>query len=212
MPNDYKCRGCDIGFSVGRFHYHGVGSGYVGAMLAVCTQCCGQHRVDFALEPLGCEFISFFDVVVEDVSPSARVKYLAFIRQRFKTSLADSKHFVDDNPKVIASGLFESAALQLRFEFTAAGADVSIRLARQEANPEYGITRTDRLWVRGPARKEVEVAIRGPRTGATGAFDLSLQACGLCSAEGCLVAGPDEVPTRCPRCGGAIVESGAWVT
>jgi hypothetical protein len=168
--------------------------------------------VEFALRNPGAEFISFFDVVVDEVSPGSRVKYMAFVREAFKTSLAESKRLVDSIPWVIARGVGESAALRLRSEHATAGANVSIRLVRQERNPDFGFARSDRLLVRGHTPEDLEVAIRGPRTGVTGEFSLSQQACGICAAEGCLVASPEEVPRVCPRCGGKIVESGSWVT
>jgi len=56
MPADYECTNCNLGFSVGTYHYHAHENGYFGRTLLVCGSCGAQHSLEI---PLGDSTVLF---------------------------------------------------------------------------------------------------------------------------------------------------------
>ncbi|BET65440.1 hypothetical protein ASA1KI_03580 [Opitutales bacterium ASA1] len=69
MPTDYECPNCRLAFSVGWYHYHGVGTGYGARTLLVCSSCGIQHSIEHPVRrseekrPIALE--SYEDLVVD---------------------------------------------------------------------------------------------------------------------------------------------------
>ena len=219
MPSDYRCKGCGLQFSVGWYHYLGLSTGFIASTLAVCTQCCAQHRVeqagDWSAAPAS---LSFFDVTIDEVPAPARTAVMATLRAQLSLTLGEAKTLIDQPPIVLGRDVSEYAATQLKATYASVGAIVGCGQTRAEAN--LIAQQQDRLLVANTIRRTDQepgvvwepVVIRGARTGVTGSFTLDEQPCARCAAIGTLTTDPAKAPHACSRCRSSIEETGGWVT
>jgi ribosomal protein L7/L12 len=205
MPSDYRCKECGLQFSVGWYHYHSLSTGFIASTLAVCTQCCAQHRVEQAGDSSAAPAsLSFFDVTIDEVPAPARTAVMATLRANLGLSLGEAKRLVDQPPIVLGRDVPEYAASQLKATYAAVGAIVGCSQTRAEAN--LIVQQQDRLLVANTIQRTDQepgvvwepVGIRGVRTGVTGIFKLDEQPCAHCAVIGALTTDPAKVPALAP--------------
>lgn len=220
MPTDYRCKGCGLRFSVGWYHLD-PSSGFSSSILAVCRQCCAQHRIDQAMDLRAAATArSFFDVTIDEVPAPARTAVMANLRARLGLTPHEAKRLVDQPPVILGRDLPERAALELRASYASLGAIVGLTNPRSE--PIRPIPQEqDRLLLAAMAPVGVDqeadvvwesLAIQGARAGVTGVFNLAEQPCARCATIGTLTTDPAQVPHSCSRCRSSIEETGGWVT
>lgn len=218
MPVDFGCESCGLTFSVGWYHYHSVDSGYGSSTLAVCEHCGAQHRVEQALAfSNGPSVAHFFDVTIAEIPPTSRVAVASHLRKVRGLPPSDAFDLVDAPPVLLGRDLRESSALEVRSQYEALGAVVTLVATRQKILPAPPPQQRDRLFVQereasnaGVVWRQLE--IRGPVTGVTNVFNLGQQPCGHCSVLGSLVTDWPRARQTCPRCHCLVLEKGGWVT
>ena len=217
MPVDFACDGCGQRFSVGWHHHHDLASGYGSSTLCVCAQCATQHRLEHAMDASKWpSSSSFFHATILEVPSAARLALTSRLREVRRLAPRDAIDLVNSPPILLGHDLPEHHATELKAEYDALGALVTLTRTREENVPAPD-QQYDQLFVAeactddtGPAWRALDV--RGSVEGVTGVFRLAEQVCGRCSAIGSLVTEWNQVPQTCPRCHSSIQQTGGWVT
>lgn len=126
MPTDFKCRACDLRFSVGSYHYHRLESGYGGRRLLACANCGTQHAVELALPDGGPEFHVVQRLIVQSLPESATQKVLQWLRRDSKQSLKHEEALavLRRPPFILIEATWEERATKIREELEALGVEL----------------------------------------------------------------------------------------
>ena len=211
MPTDYKCHQCALHFSVGRYHYHRIDSGFGGRVLLACEACGTQHAIERALPDRGPEFYAVHSLIVESLPASATQKVLQWLRrERRALKLDEAMAVVRQPPFTLIAATWEERALKIRKELEPLGVVVRCEFVEDRKNPNFGPLQHDRVLYHSMPRRgdqQPEWLVAGQAAG-----DFESLPCQHCGAVGTLLE--DFLSeSSCPSCrGGQLQAESSWIT
>jgi hypothetical protein len=212
MATDYRCPGCDLRFSTGRYHYHRIETGYGGRALLACSACGTQHAIELALPNRGPEFYAVQRLVVESVPDVALSRVAQWLRREQKQpiGLEAALAIARNPPFTLFESTWEERAAKVEGELKSLGARLRRETVEHRPNPTFGPLQQDRLLYHSEPR------YGGQRpewlTSGQAISELRSLQCHHCHAVGALVEEFPE-PRECPACRSAnLVVDSTWMT
>jgi hypothetical protein len=212
MATDYRCPGCDLRFSTGRYHYHRIETGYGGRALLACSACGTQHAIELALPSRGPEFYAVQRLVVDSVPETALSRVAQWLRKNQKQpmGLESALQIARNPPFTLFEFTWEERAAKVESELQSLGVRLRRETVEHRPNPSYGPLQHDRLLYHSEPRFGEQRPEWLPSDQSVS--NLASLECHHCHAFGALV---EESPKsrQCPACRSAtLVIDSTWMT
>jgi len=212
MATDYRCPGCDLRFSTGRYHYHRIETGYGGRALLACTACGTQHAIELALPNRGPEFYTVQRLVVESVPAVALSRVAQWLRrdQKQPMGLESALEIARNPPFALFEFTWEERAAKVEVELQSLGVGLRRETIEQRKNPSFGPLQQDRVLYHSEPRygeQRLEWLLDEQPIS-----ELRSLQCHHCLEVGALVEEFPK-PSQCPACRSAdLVIDSTWMT